>query len=115
MSDGDALPIRKRADSERDLDRNSFLVLANKLLEERLTQKQKYILEKLSSETDYYSPTSFTKAVSVGLGCSESAVWNNLNGLKRCGLVESNGFVRLSSCAKTLMEAKKWNTCYGHL
>ncbi len=69
------------------------------VLNERLTRKQKYILAYLQ-HNEHETATQLVKAISSELKCSQSAVWNNLNSLKRAGLVSANGLVRLTECAR---------------
>ena len=57
-----------------------------KVSKERLTAKQKLILKRLLTE----KATSSSLAVTLSreIPCSRSCIFNNLNQLKRCGLVE---------------------------
>jgi len=102
-SDGDAVPIQA---GYRDY-RYSYLILARKIAQERLTQKQRHILRRLSlSKLENIS--GMVRSVSSELNCSESAIWNSIRVLKRCGLVESNGHIRLTYLARTLLEGFEW-------
>ena len=57
-----------------------------KTINERLTKKQKFILEFIRNHP-IESITKLVKLVSHELNCSESCVWNNVNSLKKCGLI----------------------------
>jgi Mn-dependent DtxR family transcriptional regulator len=60
------------------------------LAKERLNYKQKEILKYLSSEAARFkTTTSIVKDLAKILNCSESALFNNVNSLKRSGLVEN--------------------------
>jgi Mn-dependent DtxR family transcriptional regulator len=50
--------------------------------------------------------TNAVKFFSKELSCSQSCVWNNINGLKRCGLVRNgpNKPVSLTEIAKTILD-----------
>ena len=66
------------------------------MLDERLTKKQKFILEFVKNHK-VGSITRLVKIISKDLGCSESCVWNNVNSLKKCGLIDNGkGPVRVS-------------------
>lgn len=65
------------------------------ILKECLTQKQKHIISRLQ-KNELESPTNLVESISKELNCSKSCVWNNLNSLKRAGLVSTNGIVKLS-------------------
>lgn len=66
------------------------------MLDERLTKKQKFILEFVRTH-EVENITKLVRMVSRELDCSESCVWNNVNSLKKCGLVVNGiGPVRLS-------------------
>ena len=69
------------------------------VLNERLTRKQKYIISYLK-QNEHETATQLVKIVSSHLKCSHSAVWNNLNSLKRAGLISHNSLVHLTDCAK---------------
>ncbi|MBS3052508.1 MAG: HTH domain-containing protein [Candidatus Aenigmarchaeota archaeon] len=73
-----------------------------KLLENRLTKKQRNILQYLNENRDE-SVTRSVKNISYLLNCSQSCIWNNINSLKKCGLIEVNGYVRLSKIFKVLI------------
>ena len=77
-----------------------------RVLNERLNKKQKYILEYVYSKGRLHSTTSLVKVVASNLQCSESAVWNNVNSLKRCGLLESNGYVKLTHHVEILLKGR---------
>ncbi len=77
------------------------------VLNERLTKKQKYILGYVYTHGKVNSITSLVKSVSSELKCSESAVWNNVNSLKRCGLIHTNECVKLGRHVESLMEEMK--------
>ncbi|NCO97336.1 MAG: hypothetical protein COY38_01220 [Candidatus Aenigmarchaeota archaeon CG_4_10_14_0_8_um_filter_37_24] len=84
---------------EQDNGRQNRILLDcfRKVLDERLTKKQKFIVEFLQVNRPD-NITRLAKFLSQELDCSESCVWNNLNALKRCGLVVNgeNRPVRLS-------------------
>jgi len=74
-----------------------------KVLDERLTKKQKFIIDFLKvNKTD--NITRFVKILARELDCSESCVWNNVNSLKRCGLIVNgeNRPVKLSEVSKVV-------------
>jgi len=79
------------------------------LAEERLTQKQKFILLFLASLETKVNVTQLVGVLTEELDCSASAVWNNLKSLKRAGLVSfgsknSKGkLVRLTKVGMELM------------
>lgn len=100
-SDSDAVPIRNRAE---DLDRRSYLLLLRKILDERLTQKQKYILHYVHKNPEARSVTFLVKIISSDLDCSESAVWDNVRSLKRCGILETNNGIKLNSRVTLILE-----------
>jgi Fe2+ or Zn2+ uptake regulation protein len=59
-----------------------------KIIEERLTKKQKAILDFLSKEENQGKTLyKVVLELSKELNCSRSALYNNINSLKRCGLV----------------------------
>jgi len=64
---------------------NQYLLLAA-LAKERLTSKQKKILVHLLS-SEAQNVTRLVAELSSKLECSDSAVWNNLNSLKRSMLI----------------------------
>ncbi|MBI2112209.1 hypothetical protein HYT52_01605 [Candidatus Woesearchaeota archaeon] len=57
------------------------------LAEERLTAKQKKILEYVSVMSDSVTVTSLVHTLTDVLRCSQSAVWNNLRPLKKAGIL----------------------------
>ncbi len=65
------------------------------ILNECLTQKQKHIISHLQ-KNELESSTQLVLTMAKELNCSKSCVWNNLNSLKRAGLIETNGIVKLS-------------------
>ena len=80
---------------------NLILDCFRKVLDERLTKKQKFIVEFLKiNRAD--NITRLAKFLSQELNCSESCIWNNLNSLKRCGLVVNgnNRPVKLSDVSR---------------
>jgi len=61
-----------------------------------LNKKQKFIIGFVRKHK-IESVTRLVKFISHELDCSESCIWNNVNSLKRFGLiVNKNGPVRLS-------------------
>ncbi|MEK6888105.1 MAG: HTH domain-containing protein [Candidatus Aenigmatarchaeota archaeon] len=50
------------------------------------------------------SVTNSVRFVADELNCSKSTVWNIIRSLKNCGLIETNGCIRLTYYAKILME-----------
>ena len=72
------------------------------VLNERLTKKQKHIISYLR-QNENETATQLVKAISSELKCSKSAVWNNLNSLKRSGIISCDtGLVQLTECAKAV-------------
>ena len=57
------------------------------IAKERLTKKQKLILEYLKNGWIKTNVSRLAPKLAKELNCSESAVWNNLNSLKRAFLV----------------------------
>ena len=75
---------------------SEILECLEKILEERLTKKQKFILDFVKNHK-IETVTKLVKIISNELKCSESCVWNNINSLKRCGLlVNGSGSVEIS-------------------
>ncbi len=70
---------------------------------ERLTRKQKQILHVLD-EWQALNATQLSRVLSKKLGCSQTAVWNNINSLKRAGLI-SCGTVKDKGKAVALTDA----------
>lgn len=60
------------------------------LAKEKLTQKQKRILVYLiqKNEDDTTNVTALVSRLSRELNCTQTTVWNNLDPLKRIGLVD---------------------------
>ncbi len=58
------------------------------LAKERLTQKQKQILVYLQDIDEKINVTNLVCTLSKKLNCSQSAIWNNSNSLRRAYLVE---------------------------
>ncbi len=79
-----------------------------KTLDERLTTKQKAIVIFLS-EHDGKTLYRTVSELSEELECSRSALYNNINSLKRCGLVANSHRrpLRLSETAKLVLNSKK--------
>ncbi len=77
-----------------------------RLAQGNLTQKQKQILAFLGSG-EAVTATGLANGLSRELGCSRSALWNNLHALQEAGLVEmGNGMpVRLTPTGQLLVEA----------
>jgi len=71
---------------------------------ERLTAKQKLILKRLPAEKA--TSSSLAAALSKELGCSRSCIFNNLNQLRRCGLVdgENGSPLRLTDAGRLVSE-----------
>ncbi|MBD3155180.1 MAG: hypothetical protein GF368_00810 [Candidatus Aenigmarchaeota archaeon] len=79
-----------------------------KILDERLTKKQKFIIHFLRvNRAD--NITRLVKFLARDLDCSESCIWNNVNSLKRCGLIENglNRPVRLSDICIDILNGNK--------
>ena len=57
-----------------------------KFAEEKLTEKQKIILKRVLAKEE--TSSALAKNLSREIRCSRSAIFNNLNSLKRCGLVD---------------------------
>ena len=76
-----------------------------RICKERLTKKQKKILEfLLRSEENGITSTSLVRILSKEIKCSRSTLWNNLNQLKKCGLVDnSSGFLSLTGVCKIII------------
>ncbi|MBS3128733.1 HTH domain-containing protein [Candidatus Woesearchaeota archaeon] len=60
-----------------------------KICKERLTNKQKKILLYISQLEENLVITSLVERLSKEMNCSQSALWNNLNQLKRIGIIVS--------------------------
>lgn len=77
---------------------------------ERLTHKQKKIIEYSSISLEQIAVTKLVHHLAELLRCSRSAVWNNLRQLKRIGLLQfgdvttKGAIVRLSPLGKLLAE-----------
>jgi len=80
-----------------------------RICKERLTKKQKKILEfLLRSEENGITSTSLVRILSKEIKCSRSTLWNNLNQLKKCGLVDnSSGFLSLTGVCKIIIGGEK--------
>lgn len=61
--------------------RTECLLLLRKIIDERLTEKQKYILHCVCAHKRINNLTSLVKSVSKELKCPESAAWNNVNSI----------------------------------
>lgn len=83
----------------------------------RLTAKQKKILDYLIKSSIKCNATQLVSSLSYNLKCSKSAVWNNLNSLKRSriiyyGSIENRGIAvelsiigaRISKCLRVKNE-----------
>lgn len=70
------------SDAENQL-KDALLAIA----QERLTQKQKLILNYLKNSYDKTNVTKLVPRLAKELNCSESAIWNNLNSLKKSLLI----------------------------
>lgn len=96
---GEELPISM---AKRKFDSLSLTKCLELVLNERLTKKQKYIILYLKDNKNE-TATQLVKIISSELKCSQSAVWNNLNSLKRSGIVSNDtGLVQLTECAKAV-------------
>ncbi len=58
------------------------------LAKERLTQKEKLILLRLSAGHDNVNVTRLVPKLSEELGCAPSTVWSGLKPLRKIGLIE---------------------------
>ena len=67
---------------------NSLLNCLIKTAKYRLTAKQKIILEELANNA--LNATRLVNYLASKLGCSKSALWNNIRQLKEIGLVAWN-------------------------
>ena len=88
----DAEPVQKiisNGDLNSSISKSELNEILQKILNERLTKKQKAILEHLTYNK-YESATRAVKNLSKLLNCSESCIWDNLNSLKRCGLISNS-------------------------
>ncbi len=76
-----------------------------KLINERLTKKQKLIIDFLSKSENKFTATSLVRKLSKELNCSKSALWNNLQTLKKCGLLENKAgeAIKLSQISKIVL------------
>jgi Fe2+ or Zn2+ uptake regulation protein len=59
-----------------------------KIADERLTAKQKAIMKYVSVMVDEIAITKLVRRLMKMLACSETAVWNNVNQLRRIGVLE---------------------------
>ncbi|HLC71415.1 MAG TPA: HTH domain-containing protein, partial [Candidatus Nanoarchaeia archaeon] len=73
--------------SVRNLD---LLLVIESLCKERLTQKQKQILEYISSNQEEITITKLVDKLTVVLHCSHSTLWNNIRQLKRMEILQSH-------------------------
>ncbi len=73
-----------------------------KLAMERLTSRQKIIIKEVRSNE---SLSSLVVRISRLTGCSKTAVWNNINGLKRAGLIEARSLSLYGRIVRENIEA----------
>lgn len=76
------------------------------LAQERLTAKQKKILEYVSTLSDPVTVTKLVHTLTDVLHCSPSAVWNNLRPLKKARILEY-GDVRRKGLAVEITQIGK--------
>ncbi len=86
---------------------NLKLILLS-LSKERLNRKQKKILHYLYNTKIIINVTNLVHKLSIELNCSKSALWNNLNSLKKYGLINYSSLhnkglpVKLTSIGKII-------------
>ncbi len=76
-----------------------------RIADERLTTKQKLILKRLL--TAKATSSCLARTLSKELGCSRTCIFNNLNQLKRCGLVKGKNGCPLRLTGSGLFVSKK--------
>jgi len=85
-----------------------------KLASERLTSKQKLIVCHIENNKPNSNVTKLVLQLAEELGCSKSTIWNNLNSLKRAGLVSYSSAsnkgrrIMLTKVGKLITEVKTW-------
>jgi len=79
--------MRKKALIVFSVSHNDLLILLKLLAQERLTAKQKAILQYLCTSQEELPVTRLVLKLKQELHCSETAVWNNLTQLKRIGIL----------------------------
>ena len=67
--------------------RDQLIEVVKQLAEERITAKQKKILCYIAYSQQHIPITPLVHKLVAYLSCSETAVWNNINQLKRIGII----------------------------
>ncbi len=80
--------MRKKALIIFSVSHTELLTLLKLLVQERLTAKQKAILQYLCVSQEELPVTRLVVKLKQELHCSETALWNNLTQLKRMGILK---------------------------
>lgn len=80
--------MRKKALIIFSVSHTELLTMLKLLVQERLTAKQKAILQYLCISQEELPVTRLVVKLKQELHCSETALWNNLTQLKRMGILK---------------------------